>query len=90
MAGNLSAEGDFLAAELEDHRTEGELAVTADPGAAGDAETEQLDAQGFVGDGGYGGLLAAAKFDEGHASLLWVVVKLKSVFKIKKAADLVK
>jgi hypothetical protein len=52
LFGELSSEGDLLSAEAQDDRAEGEPGVTEDTAAGGDAETEQLRAQGFIGNVG--------------------------------------
>jgi hypothetical protein len=93
-AGNFPPQGDFLATEFKNHRPEGQFAVAADLGAAGDAEAKELNAKVFVGNGSDGGALAMTQIGEGHGILLLLngdgIVKLKSNFNIKKSGRVVK
>jgi hypothetical protein len=66
LLGQGAAECNLLAAELQDDRAERQAAVATYFGAGGDAETEQLSPQLFIGDVGYTGVLALTKLTQTH------------------------
>jgi hypothetical protein len=58
LPSDIATQGDFLDTEFQNDGTEWQFAMAAHLGATGNAETQQLHAERFIGNGVDGSILA--------------------------------